>query len=138
MSLTHIANAQPPKLNGKRYWRSLDELAATPEFKEWLHREFPEGASEMLSGSSRRTLLKLMAASLGLAGLIGCRRPEEKILPAAKSVVLLGSSSRLIPCRIDAVRLRSRREINRSFGDLQFAFRRAKQSKGVIRCKRNG
>ncbi len=80
MSLTRI------NLGGKRYWRSLNELAETAEFREWLHREFPEGAAEMLESSSRRTLLKLMAASFGLAGLTACRRPVENILPAAKAV----------------------------------------------------
>ena len=73
-------------VDGKQYWRSLNELADTPEFREWLHREFPSGASEMTSSHSRRTLLKLMAASFGLAGLVACRRPEEKILPLAKGV----------------------------------------------------
>ena len=68
---------------GKQYWRSLDELAETPAFREWLHREFPAHASELLG---RRTLLKLMAASFGLAGLTACRRPEEKILPASKGL----------------------------------------------------
>ena len=68
----------------KRYWRSLNELAGTPEFREWLEREFPEGASEWVG--SRRALLKLMAASFALAGLTGCRRPEEKILPFSKGV----------------------------------------------------
>lgn len=71
---------------GKEYWRSLDQLADTPQFREWVHREFSEGASEMLDGSSRRTLLKLMAASFGLAGLTACRRPVENILPAAMNV----------------------------------------------------
>jgi MoCo/4Fe-4S cofactor protein with predicted Tat translocation signal len=71
---------------GKLYWRSLDELAQTPKFREWLTREFPEGASEMLGAHSRRNLLKLMAASFGLAGLVACRRPVEKILPQAKGV----------------------------------------------------
>ena len=55
--------------SGRRYWRSLDELADTPEFKEWLHREFPQGASEMEEGSSRRHFLKLMSASFALAGV---------------------------------------------------------------------
>ena len=41
-NLKNSANA-----TGRRYWRSLDELADTPEFKDWLHREFPAGASEM-------------------------------------------------------------------------------------------
>ncbi|MEJ0089144.1 MAG: TAT-variant-translocated molybdopterin oxidoreductase [Limisphaerales bacterium] len=70
--------------SGKRYWRSLDELADTPEFKDWLHREFPQGASE-LDGSNRRHFLKIMAASFAFAGVAtlgaGCRRPEEKLEP---------------------------------------------------------
>jgi|HigsolmetaAR201D_1030396.scaffolds.fasta_scaffold03790_3 Fe-S-cluster-containing hydrogenase components 1 len=73
-------------LTGKKYWRSLDELADSPSFRKWLHREFPENASELLDSKSRRTLLKLMAASFGLAGLTSCRRPVEKILPASHGV----------------------------------------------------
>jgi len=74
------------KQTGKQYWRSLDQLSHTGEFKDWLHREFPANASEMLDGTSRRNLLKLMAASMGLAGLTACRRPVEKILPNVKGV----------------------------------------------------
>ena len=72
--------------NGKRYWKSLDDLADTPSFKSWVEREFPEGAS-MLEGVQRRGFMKLMAASFGLAGLgmTGCRRPEHTILPYGKS-----------------------------------------------------
>jgi molybdopterin-containing oxidoreductase family iron-sulfur binding subunit len=72
--------------NGKRYWKSLDDLAGTPGFKSWVEREFPEGAS-MLEGVQRRGFVKLMAASFGLAGLgmTGCRRPEHTILPYGKS-----------------------------------------------------
>ena len=75
--------------NGRRYWRSLDELADKPEFKDWLHREFPSGASEMVEdGSTRRHFLKLMSASFALAGVAtlgaGCRRPEEKLVPYGK------------------------------------------------------
>ena len=44
-SILQLQLRQP--LTGRRYWRSLDELADTPEFKEWLHREFPQGASEL-------------------------------------------------------------------------------------------
>ena len=69
------------KLTGKDYWRSLDQLADTPEFKEFLHREFPEGASEMRDSVNRRTFLSLMGASIALAGVAGCRKPVEKILP---------------------------------------------------------
>jgi molybdopterin-containing oxidoreductase family iron-sulfur binding subunit len=75
----------PPTAAGRRYWRSLDELADTPEFKEWLHREFPQGASEFEDGVSRRHFVKIMSASFALAGLgvmgAGCRRPVEKLEP---------------------------------------------------------
>ena len=72
-------------MTGRRYWRSLDDLADTPEFKDWLHREFPQGASELEDGVSRRHFVKIMSASFALAGLgvmgAGCRRPEEKLEP---------------------------------------------------------
>ena len=53
---------------GPEYWRSLEELAGSEEFKEALHREFPKGASEWVDSVSRRGFLKVMGASLGLAG----------------------------------------------------------------------
>jgi MoCo/4Fe-4S cofactor protein with predicted Tat translocation signal len=67
---------------GPEYWRSLEELAATDAFKEALHREFPKHASEWLDTVSRRGFLKVMGASLGLAGMTGCvRLPLEPIVP---------------------------------------------------------
>ncbi len=65
------------------YWRSLEELAGAPEFRERTGREFVEGVSEWTDGMSRRRFLKLMAASIALAGLEGCinRRPEGEIVP---------------------------------------------------------
>jgi molybdopterin-containing oxidoreductase family iron-sulfur binding subunit len=68
---------------GKQYWRSLEELADTPAFNEFLQREFPRGASELNAGMSRRGFLKVMGASLALAGLGGCSvsPPREKIVP---------------------------------------------------------
>jgi MoCo/4Fe-4S cofactor protein with predicted Tat translocation signal len=64
---------------GKEYWRSLDELAESDGFTEFLHREFPRLASEWPSGLGRRRFLQLMGASLGLAGLSACaaKRPED-------------------------------------------------------------
>ena len=72
--------------SGKEYWRSLDELAENPHFFELLHREFPRQASEWLDGVGRRGFLKLMAASLALAGLNACtRRPKETIVPYVRA-----------------------------------------------------
>jgi molybdopterin-containing oxidoreductase family iron-sulfur binding subunit len=78
-----VPGAAPPAGGGREmYWRSLDELAETPEFQELLHREFPERASEFTDPTGRREFLKLMGASLALAGAAGCtRQPPEKILP---------------------------------------------------------
>ena len=68
---------------GRQYWRSLDEVVDTQEFRDFLEREFPARASELLD-SSRRSFLKVMGASLALAGVAsipGCRRPDHRILP---------------------------------------------------------
>jgi MoCo/4Fe-4S cofactor protein with predicted Tat translocation signal len=71
--------------NDKQYWRSLEQLADTPQFREFLHREFPQGASELDNNAwSRRSFLTLMGASMALAGLAGCRRPVEKVVPYVK------------------------------------------------------
>jgi MoCo/4Fe-4S cofactor protein with predicted Tat translocation signal len=67
---------------GREFWQSLEELAQTEEFDELLHREFPQHASEWDEGTDRRTFLKLMGASLALAGLAGCSyQPPETIVP---------------------------------------------------------
>jgi len=67
---------------GREYWRSLESIAETPEFKEFLHREFPQNASEWLDPVGRRSFLKLMGASLALAGVSACtRQPDEEIVP---------------------------------------------------------
>ncbi|MEE9117325.1 MAG: TAT-variant-translocated molybdopterin oxidoreductase, partial [Calditrichia bacterium] len=72
-------------LKGKEYWRSLDQLSDTPEFQDFLNREFPEGASELKGQMNRRKFLTLMGASMALAGLTACRKPVEKIVPYVKS-----------------------------------------------------
>src|SRR6266516_3590354 len=79
----------PEPLTGKHYWRSLGELSNTPEFREWLEREFPAGAAELNGVEwSRRSFLKLMGASMALAGfgLNGCRRPEAHLVPFTKNI----------------------------------------------------
>src|SRR6187397_1601235 len=67
---------------GRTYWRSLEEVAVTPEFNEFLHREFPQNASDWLDPVGRRGFLKLMSASLALAGVSACtRQPTEELVP---------------------------------------------------------
>jgi MoCo/4Fe-4S cofactor protein with predicted Tat translocation signal len=63
------------------YWRSLAQLEDSPESRAFLEREFPVGASELPDGISRRSMITLLGASLSLAGLAGCRRPVEEIVP---------------------------------------------------------
>ncbi len=82
------ASSQEPVAvpTGRAYWRSLDHLADTPEFRDWIERRFPASMSELLAGGiDRRNFLQLMAASIGLAGLAGCRRPEMHALPYSKA-----------------------------------------------------
>src|SRR5215831_15908084 len=71
---------------GREYWRSLEDLAAAPEFRELVEREFPQQAigwsddEDPVEG--RRNFLKMMGASLALAGLAACtRQPTEHIMP---------------------------------------------------------
>jgi molybdopterin-containing oxidoreductase family iron-sulfur binding subunit len=78
---------EPP--TGKHYWRGLGELNDTPEFRQWLEREFPPGAAELNGDEwSRRDFVKLMGASMALAGigLTSCRRPELYLVPFTKNV----------------------------------------------------
>ncbi len=78
--------SNPDPQTGPRYWRSLDELADTPEFRQWVENEFPAGAPEMNDPFTRRHFMKIMSASFMLAGfgLTGCRRPVTNILPFSK------------------------------------------------------
>ena len=59
--------------SGRLYWRSLDELADSPEFRAVVEHEFPYLSDAMGSGSTRRGFLKLMGASLALAGASACK-----------------------------------------------------------------
>jgi MoCo/4Fe-4S cofactor protein with predicted Tat translocation signal len=71
--------------NGKAYWRSLEELADSEQFYEALHREFPENATEWNDPVGRRRFMRLMGASLALAGLTACtKQPPEYFAPYAK------------------------------------------------------
>ena len=80
----HILSLQDDETprGGKKSWRSLEELADSPVFREFVAREFPQQADEWHDPIERRTFIKLMGASLALAGLTGCVfQPAEKIVP---------------------------------------------------------
>jgi molybdopterin-containing oxidoreductase family iron-sulfur binding subunit len=70
---------------GKDYWRSLEERASSPEFERWLRGEFPAAADLTGDELGRRDFLRLMGASMALAGLGACtKQPIEKIVPYVK------------------------------------------------------
>jgi MoCo/4Fe-4S cofactor protein with predicted Tat translocation signal len=72
---------------GRRFWKNLDELAETESFQQLMAEEFPRqaGSGEWVDAVSRRGFLKVMGASLALAGLAGCtKQPDEPIFPYVK------------------------------------------------------
>ena len=86
MTLAEVRSRLDGK-TGRRFWKNLDELADTPAFHELMREEFPRqsGAGEWVDSVSRRGFLKVMGASLTLAGLAGCtKQPDEPIFPYVK------------------------------------------------------
>jgi len=75
--------------SGKKYWRSLEELAESPDMLAKMKNEFPSGAAELevTPGVDRRSFIGIIGASAAFAGMTttGCiRKPREKILPYNK------------------------------------------------------
>lgn len=68
----------------KTYWKSLNELAKNKEYEKFATREFPENATELTDQVSRRSFLRVMGASIALAGFASCRKPMQKIMPYSK------------------------------------------------------
>ena len=69
-----------------RLWQSLEELAETQAYRDFLHNEFPYDPAKESIRLGRRDLLKFMAASAALAGLSGCTKlPTEKIVPYVRA-----------------------------------------------------
>jgi len=103
------ADAKAKSGSGKQYWRSIEELAGDPHFEDLLHREFPRAASEWDESVDRRNFLKLMGASMALAGMAGCgRTPEQHIVPYVKQPdgLILGKPQQyatVMPFGADAV-----------------------------------
>src|SRR5689334_18376162 len=86
--MPQVSDEKPAVVSGEQkpasaYWRSLNELENTPEFNEYLKREFPGIKADELSENSRRRFLQLMGASIALATVTGCWK-EDKVVPAVK------------------------------------------------------
>ncbi len=77
------SGGQPsPTSKSEGWWRTLDELAGDPTFRERLVNEFPSQIEAITDPVARRTFLKVMGASLALAGVTSCtRQPAERIVP---------------------------------------------------------
>ncbi|MGH9916960.1 MAG: TAT-variant-translocated molybdopterin oxidoreductase, partial [Pyrinomonadaceae bacterium] len=75
--------------DGRSYWRSLEELSDSEEFRKFLEREIPQHASALGDALDRRYFLKIMGASMALAGLTtACNTDNvahyDKIVPYVK------------------------------------------------------
>lgn len=88
------------ELNGKTYWQSLKEISDNPDIQALMQSKEKDGNK----GFSRREFLGLMGASIALAGLSGCRRPIEKIIPYVmlrKKLYPVSPIIMLLPCSVD-------------------------------------
>ena len=68
-------------LRGKEFWRSLEDLSRSDAFDEFFAQEFPQQAVPLEKGVHRRDFIKLMSASVAMAGLTACRQPADAIVP---------------------------------------------------------
>jgi MoCo/4Fe-4S cofactor protein with predicted Tat translocation signal len=68
-------------LRGKEFWRSLEDLSRSDVFDDFMREEFPQQAQALDKGVDRRNFMKLMGASVAMAGLAACRQPAEAIVP---------------------------------------------------------
>ena len=69
------------KKTNKTYWKSIEDKNNSNKIKSFIENEFPKGTVELLETMTRKKFLSLMGASMAMAGLVGCRKPVQKILP---------------------------------------------------------
>jgi MoCo/4Fe-4S cofactor protein with predicted Tat translocation signal len=68
-------------LRGKEFWRSLEDLSRSDVFDDFFTQEFPQQSVQLQKGANRRDFMKLMGASVAMAGLAACRQPADAIVP---------------------------------------------------------
>jgi MoCo/4Fe-4S cofactor protein with predicted Tat translocation signal len=72
-----------------KYWMSLEQFNGDPDFVKRAENEFkisPFAPDDAEDGFARRDFLKLMGASIAMAGATGCiRRPSQNIIPYVKA-----------------------------------------------------
>jgi molybdopterin-containing oxidoreductase family iron-sulfur binding subunit len=73
LDLTKI-RARLDAARGPLYWKSLEELAETEEFQAFAEDEFADRTPDWNNPANRRYFLKLMGASLALAGVTACTK----------------------------------------------------------------
>jgi len=65
------------------YWKSLKDISTSDDYDRYLKQsEHHED-----NGLSRRNFLSLVAASVALAGLEGCKKPVQKIIPYVEAEI---------------------------------------------------
>ncbi len=95
---------------GPAFWRTLEEAAETEELREYIEQEFPGLSGQIPQGVDRRSLLKVMAASLAMAGAAACtKQPKELIVPYVRQPenVIPGTAA-VLRHRDDHGRIRAR------------------------------
>ena len=65
------------------YWKSLKDISSEEDYKRFLK----QSEHNIDNGLSRRNFLSLIAASVALAGLEGCKKPVQKIIPYVEAEI---------------------------------------------------
>ena len=65
------------------YWKSLKDISSEEDYNRFLK----QSDHNEDNGLSRRNFLSLIAASVALAGLEGCKKPVQKIIPYVEAEI---------------------------------------------------
>ena len=65
------------------YWKSLKDISSEDDYNRFLK----QSEHNVDNGLSRRNFLSLIAASVALAGLEGCKKPVQKIIPYVEAEI---------------------------------------------------